>query len=1266
MKKRIVCFVLTLIMLIGLVPVSALPAAAASNAISEKAITVLKNLEGGYSKYCVNGYIGYGEKCPECNGINRVDCDYKSTPISEKQADKNLRATLKDLDKAVNKFADKNGLSLSQSQHDALVIFSFENGTAWTMGTGEFQTAIKSGYTGSKFLDAICKWEYSTLDDNRRMVEANMYLNGVYSSERPSRYIRVTMNPDPDGSELGYLLQDNEAHLHYFDVITPVTITLAATPYSSTNTFLGWYRVDSDGDYVRVTTLTNLHHTKELFARYQNEDDKAGERYDDILYSINKSGLASTKVYNKPDGTVVTTYIDNANGGKEVTIKLPDVLYVFNDYIDGKGNHWAYVGEIVEKDDGTEVYNYFGWVKTKSAGSSTSSGTGMDVTVTVTNTYVNMRKNASITSTKNGSFNMGDKLRIIDTKNGSDGFLWGQVAASESDDTAIGWVALMYTDYDSVLASSQSAAPESSIATATINYNGYVNVRSDAGVNNQIVGALSYGVTVELYEMKYVNGIRWGRCSTGWFCLSYATVVGMQSGTGTNDAGFTNYIYVVKLDNWEKNMTVNDGAYEFFYTPGGSNKIDDAFEKDSKGEYVLDNSGNKIPVKITSNQLKIQSLRAYTNGDTIETWAYTPYGWLKINEHSKSATELSSDGMIGISFEAKYYAIGEDVTVRTAPKSSASRVNILIKGVEFNVHEIVMVDESIWGYAEKEGRVYDKTTGEETVATYEGWINLSNQNVSRNASDDYNIEDTTSNAGTTVKMARVVGTDSLRVRNTGASYGTVIGSLSMGTTAVVLDEKDGWYLLDIDVDNNPATGSWCSGAYLEIYDDVQGGSSNSGSSTGAVETGLGMVANTYTGVNVRTGAGTAYPLVNKLLTGTTVEILEVKTVGAAKWGRTAQGWVCMDYIVMVDKYQTGLNGGSTGSNATTSSNVVIYTGEITNDNVIVYSNTNTQSDDTTTGVGDSIPVGTTVRVLNSGDPVTVHELIMQVEYDEPDEDQTVDDNDGKDEVIVKRTTYWARINEGYIYAPGDNIALYALDEHVYSVAVAETDVYHDSDLSSEKDFDFAKGTKLYVTQLQIIRNEVACFAEDANSLKEGWVPLSNLDKGFASSAETEPEETEPENNNSGSNTNTGTGTVIGSTGNTGGSVSASGYKYTGKVINTNQVNVRATASTTANVTTTLKNGASLVIYETVISEYMAWGRCDSGWIYLYYVDLTPVGSGAVDARVVYNDNTVIYKDMGMTEATGSTYAKMAVVDIYEIVGKMARTEMGWIHMDNLL
>jgi len=91
----------------------------------------------------------------------------------------------------------------------------------------------------------------------------------------------------------------------------------------------------------------------------------------------------------------------------------------------------------------------------------------------------------------------------------------------------------------------------------------------------------------------------------------------------------------------------------------------------------------------------------------------------------------------------------------------------------------------------------------------------------------------------------------------------------------------------------------------------------------------------------------------------------------------------------------------------------------------------------------------------------------------------------------------------------------------------------------------------------------------------------------------------------------------------------------------------------------------MVIYETTVAENMAWGRCDAGWVYLYYVDLTPVVNGAVDARVVYNDNTVIYNDVNSTTPVG-TYSRMSTIDIYEIVGKMARTDKGWVNTDNLL
>lgn len=129
--------------------------------------------------------------------------------------------------------------------------------------------------------------------------------------------------------------------------------------------------------------------------------------------------------------------------------------------------------------------------------------------------------------------------------------------------------------------------------------------------------------------------------------------------------------------------------------------------------------------------------------------------------------------------------------------------------------------------------------------------------------------------------------------------------------------------------------------------------------------------------------------------------------------------------------------------------------------------------------------------------------------------------------------------------------------------------------------------------------------------------------------------------------------------------SAAKMQYTGKIINSPHLNVRANPSTQAELVGSVSQGTNITIYETVIAENMAWGRCDMGWVYLYYVDLTPVDSEFRDARIIYNDNTIVYSDIECTEVLG-TYAKMTVVNIKEYNGKLAKTDLGWVFTDNLM
>ena len=70
MKKRIVCVLLTLIMLVSLVPATALTASAASLKTSEAAITIMKKLaifrKNCYQVTGTNEFrIGYGTVCSE-------------------------------------------------------------------------------------------------------------------------------------------------------------------------------------------------------------------------------------------------------------------------------------------------------------------------------------------------------------------------------------------------------------------------------------------------------------------------------------------------------------------------------------------------------------------------------------------------------------------------------------------------------------------------------------------------------------------------------------------------------------------------------------------------------------------------------------------------------------------------------------------------------------------------------------------------------------------------------------------------------------------------------------------------------------------------------------------------------------------------------------------------------------------------------------------------------------------------------------------------
>ena len=1216
--KRIVCVLLTLIMLLSLVPMGA---SAASNATSAAAITVLKQMTKFEDEcYYFTGSefrTGYGTVCEEKHSFGTdgkpVAGQDKHT-ITQAKADTALREVLKKLDEKVNSFATANGKSLTQAQHDALVVFSYDAGTEWMTGNGVLKNVIINNGDTNELLNAMALWTNNT-NISRRKVEVNMYKNGIYSNAVPTAYGYVTY--DPRGGSMPQQDYDRFFAQYTMHYELAKNIDHPVVPTKAGSIFLGWYLLDGAWT-MWAPKLTASHNEQTLTALWQVGTDWQTSPVE-VYYSLSKAKLAEYNVYKdgKADKALTEELAKHFENSSSILVD--------RDFIDANGTRWSRI-----KSNG-------GWVK---VGTYTGSANNIfvDVMVTVTNSRLNRRVNATIGSAINGSYKQGAQLRIINTAQ-ADGFLWGQVAASATNSTPVGWVALMYTNWSSVKDGDNSGAPVnngSAIGTATVTFNGYLNLREEPGTDSKIIGALAKNETVEISEIKTVNGHQWGRCKSGWLCLTYTRVL-LKENVKISDVGAMAYAFTGKyLGNTNLEVRVepnaNSNVVEYYVPHSTDPKADDV-----KTELYI-----APGTSVTLTNLFVVKDETWAKA----TWNATAWKWK--TEKAEDGKEYSSVTRSGwVKFDditmnlATFTVAAETVNVREAAGDASKLAFTLNKGVRVEVDEIKLLNENLWGHIHV--KLVNHVGVEEAK---EGWVNLASKYFSRNGAPT--IADT--NNTDTGMIATVVNTDSLRVRATGASYGTQIGKLSRGTTVAVWESNDdGWYKVDSNQNGtyDYEGDGWVSGSYVTVRKGTVGGNSTvtdaAGNQFETNGTGKGVVANTYSGVNVRTGPSTGYDAKGKLLPGTMVEILELS--GNGKWGRTAQGWVSMDYITMVtynEVVNTPAGGTTVGSynDAQKTTTTAVYTGTLAG-GVNVYRN-------------PEIKESEIIRTTTQGENITIYELATVTKNVTSD---VTDVGDTTTTTTITTTTYWARINDGWVQNPETTITLNALDEKVHTqTGVEKLNVRKgtNTDANDAGDvFDvLVQGDQVNVTALDIIKDKV--WGRIDTKEGTGWIRLDYMSEGAvyvqAPVQNSAPTVTQP---------------TIGAGSSTGGFVNnTSGYRYTGNVIRTKELNVRANPSTTASKTTSLKSGQALVIYETTTSEGMAWGRCDAGWVYLYYVDLVPA-TGAVDARVVANENTIAYTDMNGSAVAG-TYTKQSVVDIFEIVGKMARTDLGWVNVDNLL
>ena len=626
MQFRIKNFLISFVLIIGAL-LCATPSVYAASGMetSEECINMIKEFEGfkrmpyfDYSQWSV----GYGTACEENAYPNGIAMD---------EADQLLRTYLDTLEKSVNKFLKNNGVELTQNQFDALMSFTYNVGSSWMYDNKQIITkAILDGAQGNDFLFAITRWcivseggvrKIAPALVNRRLIEANMYLNGEYVNSVPSNYRYMIFEDNIEECITDTRIQG------YDNTVTDV---IRAVPSKAGCVFLGWYTAAEGGQWITHVGPDTKY--DKLYAHWQTEENgTTGVAANYIRYGNDN------KIYGYPafTSTVVGTLGENESAA------------IVADYIDSKGVKW---GKIAAGK----------WVCLSETLAKPAAVNQEPIEVRTIRDQVNVRTGPGTGYDKSGTLSEGDVLLLTEVQQNGN-YKWGKCDS--------GWVCLDYTDYDLVIAgasggitgdytegSSGSKTEDNVVARGTVGKCTSLRIRAGAGTNYDTVGSLKTGDQVEILEIATVNGLRWGKITEGWICLSY---VQLESGNSTTAV---------------TGKVINCSRLNVRAAPGVSNaKIDSVV------------SGTVVTVYE----------QAVADG---ETWGRIDQGWVHMDYiylGNSSVSSGSSGYTTGVVYNTDTLRIRKAAGVQNAQVGSLSRGTVVI------ITETTKVGATTWGKIDK-------------------------------------------------------------------------------------------------------------------------------------------------------------------------------------------------------------------------------------------------------------------------------------------------------------------------------------------------------------------------------------------------------------------------------------------------------------------------------------------------------------------------------------------------------------------------------------
>ena len=150
-----------------------------------------------------------------------------------------------------------------------------------------------------------------------------------------------------------------------------------------------------------------------------------------------------------------------------------------------------------------------GWVSLKYVYMDGDNGSNGCTGVVTASSGLNVRSGPGSNYDKIKTLAKGDKVTVKERIK-IDGTYWGYASG--------GWICMDYVDVDGETNNNNNTT--TTTGNGTVTGNG-LYIRSGAGTDYDTVGSLKKGDRVTIQETQTVDGVKWGRISQGWICLTY-------------------------------------------------------------------------------------------------------------------------------------------------------------------------------------------------------------------------------------------------------------------------------------------------------------------------------------------------------------------------------------------------------------------------------------------------------------------------------------------------------------------------------------------------------------------------------------------------------------------------------------------------------------------------------------------------------------------------------------------------------------------------